>query len=142
MVCCPRQENTPGGYMSPAPVPANASSSARQFEDRPPTQPAGHLLRRVASKGQLNSPWGLALAPGDFGFFSDDLLVGNFGNGRIHAFDPAKLNGQGEFQHRGPLHSADGPPLAIPPALSLSLLMLTRKKCSGCKSSVQENDVN
>src|SRR6266850_2903731 len=74
---------------------------------------AGHLLRRVASKGQLNSPWGLALAPGDFGFFSGDLLVGNFGNGRIHAFDPAKFNGQGEFQHRGPLHSADGPPIAI-----------------------------
>src|SRR5436309_131092 len=72
---------------------------------------AGHLLRRVASKVQLNSPWGLALAPGDFGFFSGDLLVGNFGNGRIHAFDPAKLDGQGEFQHRGPLHSADGPPI-------------------------------
>src|SRR3989442_10047722 len=53
---------------------------------------AGNLLRRVASKGLLNSPWGLALAPGDFGFFSGDLLVGNFGNGRIHAFDPAKLN--------------------------------------------------
>jgi len=74
---------------------------------------AGSLLRRVASKGQLNSPWGLALAPDDFGFFSGDLLVGNFGNGRIHAFDPAKFNGQGEFQHRGPLHSADGPPIAI-----------------------------
>src|SRR5229473_1941060 len=44
---------------------------------------------------------------------SSALLVGNFGNGRIHAFDPAKLNGQGEFQHRGPLHSADGPPIAI-----------------------------
>ena len=74
---------------------------------------AGHLIRRVASRGQLNSPWGLALAPGDFGFFSGDLLVGNFGNGRIHAFDPASLNGQGEFQHRGPLHSADGSPIAI-----------------------------
>src|SRR5712691_11806691 len=74
---------------------------------------AGHLLRRVASRGKLNSPWGLALAPSDFGFFSDDLLVGNFGNGRIHAFDPAKLNGQGEFQHRGPLHAADGPPIEI-----------------------------
>src|SRR2546428_3799680 len=74
---------------------------------------AGHLLRRVASKGQLNSPRGLALAPGDFGFFSGDLLVGNFGNGRIHAFDPAQLHWQGEFQHRGTLHSADGPPIAI-----------------------------
>jgi len=74
---------------------------------------AGNLIRRVASKGQLNSPWGLALAPADFGFFSGDLLVGNFGNGRIHAFDPAKLTGQGEFQRRGPLHAADGIPIEI-----------------------------
>src|SRR5947209_7688570 len=74
---------------------------------------AGNLLRRVASKGQLNSPWGLALAPADFGFFSGDLLVGNFGNGRIHAFDPTQLTGQSEFQRRGPLHSADGSPIAV-----------------------------
>ncbi|PYP71502.1 MAG: TIGR03118 family protein [Gemmatimonadetes bacterium] len=73
----------------------------------------GNLIRRVASKGQLNSPWGLALAPASFGSFSDDLLVGNFGNGRIHAFDPAKLNGRGEFQQRGPLHAADGRPIEI-----------------------------
>ena len=74
---------------------------------------AGNLLTRVASKGQLNSPWGLALAPDDFGKFSGDLLVGNFGNGRIHAFDPTMVTGRGEFQHRGPLHSAGGPPIAI-----------------------------
>ena len=36
----------------------------------------------------LNSPWGLALAPANFGPFSHDLLVGNFGNGHINAFDP------------------------------------------------------
>jgi uncharacterized protein (TIGR03118 family) len=74
---------------------------------------AGKLIRRVASKGQLNSPWGLALAPADFGKFSNDLLVGNFGNGRIHAFDPERFTGNGEFQHRGMLHSADGRPIAI-----------------------------
>ncbi len=74
---------------------------------------AGTLIRRVASKGQLDSPWGLAMAPADFGKFSGELLVGNFGNGRIHAFDPTRLNGQGEFQHRGPLHAADGPPIEI-----------------------------
>jgi len=74
---------------------------------------SGNLLGRVASKGQLNSPWGLAFAPDKFGKFSGDLLVGNFGNGRIHAFDPQRTTGQGEFQHRGPLHSADGPPLEI-----------------------------
>jgi len=73
----------------------------------------GNLIRRVASRDNLDSPWGLALAPADFGAFSNDLLVGNFGNGRIHAFDPAKHNGRGEFQHRGPLHAADGPPIEI-----------------------------
>jgi uncharacterized protein (TIGR03118 family) len=73
----------------------------------------GHFLGRVASRGTLNSPWGLALAPADFGKFGDDLLVGNFGDGRIHAYDLADTRGNGEFKHRGVLHSAGGPPLAI-----------------------------
>jgi uncharacterized protein (TIGR03118 family) len=47
----------------------------------------GHLLSRFASHGTLNSPWGIALAPSDFGQFSGDLLVGDFGDGRINAFD-------------------------------------------------------
>jgi len=47
----------------------------------------GNFIRRIASRHKLNSPWGLALAPGDFGRFSQNLLVGNFGNGRINAFD-------------------------------------------------------
>jgi uncharacterized protein (TIGR03118 family) len=51
--------------------------------------PDGALVRRLVSQGRLNSPWGLALAPSDFGRFSGALLVGNFGNGRIHAYDPA-----------------------------------------------------
>ena len=49
----------------------------------------GNLLRRLVSNGPLNSPWGLALAPGNFGQFSNDLLVGNFGDGTINAFDPS-----------------------------------------------------
>jgi len=48
----------------------------------------GHLIKRLVSQGQLDSPWGLALAGGSFGTFSNDLLVGNFGNGHINAFDP------------------------------------------------------
>lgn len=48
----------------------------------------GNLIKRLISRGALNSPWGLALAPSNFGQFSNDLLVGNFGNGRINAFDP------------------------------------------------------
>ena len=74
---------------------------------------AGTLIRRVASRGRLNSPWGLALAPDDFGAFSGDLLVGNFGNGKINAFDPGASRGNSEYQQRGQLHSADGPPLVI-----------------------------
>ncbi len=46
----------------------------------------GTFLGRVATHGQLNAPWGLAWAPDDFGTFSGDLIVGNFGNGKLHAF--------------------------------------------------------
>lgn len=74
---------------------------------------SGNLIRRVASAGELNSPWGLALAPENFGRFSGDLLVGNFGNGRIHAFDPAQLSFAGEFKAVGLLHSAAGKPIRI-----------------------------
>jgi uncharacterized protein (TIGR03118 family) len=48
----------------------------------------GHLLQRLVSRGKLDSPWGLAVAPQGFGAFSGDLLVGNFGNGKINAYDP------------------------------------------------------
>jgi uncharacterized protein (TIGR03118 family) len=48
---------------------------------------SGNFLKRFASHGTLNSPWGLAVAPDDFGKFSHDLLVGNFGDGRINAFN-------------------------------------------------------
>jgi uncharacterized protein (TIGR03118 family) len=48
----------------------------------------GILLRRIASGGTLDAPWGLALAPANFGEFSNDLLVGNFGDGRINAYNP------------------------------------------------------
>ncbi len=47
----------------------------------------GVFLGRVATMGTLNSPWGLAIAPSSFGQFAGDLLVGNFGDGRINAFD-------------------------------------------------------
>jgi uncharacterized protein (TIGR03118 family) len=49
----------------------------------------GNFVRRLISRGALNSPWGITLAPSGFGDFSNDLLVGNFGDGRINAFDPA-----------------------------------------------------
>jgi len=53
----------------------------------------GTLLQRLATRGRLNSPWGLAFAPPSFGAFAGDLLVGNFGDGRINVIDPVT----GEF---------------------------------------------
>jgi uncharacterized protein (TIGR03118 family) len=51
---------------------------------------AGNLVRRFASQGTLNAPWGLALAPHDFGKFGGALLVGNFGGaGAINAYQPS-----------------------------------------------------
>ncbi len=49
----------------------------------------GKLIKQLVAKGALNAPWGIALAPKDFGALSNDLLVGNFGDGKINAYDPA-----------------------------------------------------
>jgi uncharacterized protein (TIGR03118 family) len=46
------------------------------------------FVRRLVSRGDLNSPWGLTLAPSSFGRFAGELMVGNFGDGRIHVYDP------------------------------------------------------
>jgi uncharacterized protein (TIGR03118 family) len=54
---------------------------------------AGNMLDRFAQHGQLNSPWGVAMAPAGFGEFGGDLLIGNFGNGHINAYNPTT----GEF---------------------------------------------
>jgi uncharacterized protein (TIGR03118 family) len=50
--------------------------------------PGGTLLRRLVSRGALNSPWGMVIAPKTFGSFAGKLLVGNFGDGYIHAYGP------------------------------------------------------
>jgi uncharacterized protein (TIGR03118 family) len=71
---------------------------------------AGNLLGRVAQHGQLNAPWGLAVAPDSFGPFAGDLLVGNFGDGEINAY--AEL-GNGHFEHRGELRDPSGKSLSI-----------------------------
>ena len=69
----------------------------------------GHLLRRFVSRGRLNSPWGLALAPADFGKFSGALLIGNFGDGRINAYDPVSGRFLGNLRNQhGQALSIDG----------------------------------
>jgi uncharacterized protein (TIGR03118 family) len=48
----------------------------------------GNFIKRFATKGTLNAPWGLAVGTANFGTFSNDILVGNLGDGTINAFDP------------------------------------------------------
>ena len=58
----------------------------------------GLLLQRLVAGGSLNSPWGLAIAPAGFGDFAGALLVGNFGNGSINAYDLTTGNFLGQMQ--------------------------------------------
>ena len=73
----------------------------------------GKLVRRFASKGKLNSPWGITSASYNFGRFSSDVLIGNFGDGRINAFD----NG-GQFL--GQVQGSDRKPITIDGLWALS----------------------
>lgn len=68
----------------------------------------GNLLRRFTDGGALNAPWGMVEAPADFGQFSKAILIGNFGDGRINAYDPAS----GAFL--GALRDASGDALSYP----------------------------
>jgi len=74
----------------------------------------GQMLQRLVSQGSLNAPWGLAVAPPDFGEFSNDLLVGNVGDGQINAFDPAT----GAW--RGVLQDAAGQAIVLPQVWGLT----------------------
>jgi uncharacterized protein (TIGR03118 family) len=69
--------------------------------------PNGDLLQRLVSRGRLDSPWAVTLAPSSFGAFGGDILVGNFGDGHIDAYDPVT----GAFQ--GELSGPGGGPIAI-----------------------------
>lgn len=58
----------------------------------------GFLIARVATRGKLNAPWGMAIAPAGFGRFGGDLLVGNFGDGRINAYNAKNYTFAGQLQ--------------------------------------------
>lgn len=76
------------------------------FVDR--YSPDGELIQSVVVGGALNAPWGIAMAPNDFGAFSNALLIGNFGDGTINGYDP------GTGAYLGALSQADGTPISIP----------------------------
>ena len=68
----------------------------------------GRKIDRIASHGPLNSPWGLAIAPSSFGEFSNDLLVGNFGDGTINVFSRTdQFLGKLDRPNGKPFHATD-----------------------------------
>src|SRR4029079_14429458 len=67
----------------------------------------GPFLQRFASRGPLDAPWAVVQAPASFGEFGGAILVGNFGDGRIHAFDPTT------GRWLGALSESRGHPLVI-----------------------------
>jgi uncharacterized protein (TIGR03118 family) len=69
--------------------------------------PAGHLLRRLVSRGKLDAPWGMVIAPAEFGDLGGALLVGNFGDGHINAYNATT----GRFL--GTLRNRNGNPIEI-----------------------------
>jgi uncharacterized protein (TIGR03118 family) len=68
---------------------------------------SGALIRQLAAGGALNAPWGIAMAPANFGAFSNALLVGNFGDGKINAYNP------NSGQLMGSLNRSNGAPIVI-----------------------------
>ena len=69
---------------------------------------SGNFIQRIATGGALYAPWGLTVAPADFGSFSNDLLVGNFGNGEILAYNPTS------DAYLGTIDGSNGLPLDNP----------------------------
>lgn len=75
----------------------------------------GNFIAAIASGGSLDAPWGLTLAPADFGIYSNDLLVGNFGDGEILVFNPTS------DEYLGTLDMSNGDPIVDPFLWSLSV---------------------
>src|SRR6266567_3862433 len=89
------QQNPAGG----PPIPGSGAGYVSVFDTN------GKFVARAISGGNLNAPWGMALAPASFGAFGGNLLVGNFGDGTINAFDATS------FAFKGQLQDAAGKPI-------------------------------
>jgi uncharacterized protein (TIGR03118 family) len=93
-------------YVYRAPVNGNDAPTGGYVDEY---DLAGRLVSRVAGGGVLNAPWGIAIAPQSFGRFGGDLLVGNFGDGRINAF---RRDGDG-WRSDGALRGRDGKAIVV-----------------------------
>jgi uncharacterized protein (TIGR03118 family) len=93
-------------YAAPAPVNGNDAPNGGYVDE---FDLQGRLVARVGSMGELHEPWGVAQAPNGFGRFSGDILVANFGSGRITAF---QRRGNG-WKFHGHLPGRNGKPLVV-----------------------------
>jgi uncharacterized protein (TIGR03118 family) len=93
-------------FASPAPVNGNDSPTGGYVDE---FDLDGRLVAHVARMGALAEPWGVALAPRGFGRFGGDLLVGNFGSGRVNAY----VRRAGDWSFAGQLPGRDGRPLTV-----------------------------
>jgi len=93
-------------YVYRAPVDGNDAPSGGYVDE---FATDGRLVARVAAKGALAEPWGLALAPRSFGRFGGDLLVASFGSGHVDAYRRTA----GDWRYDGALAGADGRPLVV-----------------------------
>jgi uncharacterized protein (TIGR03118 family) len=59
----------------------------------------GRLIARVATGRTLNAPWGLAMAPMSWGRIAGDLLVGNFGDGKVNVIEADHHHNHGYYEH-------------------------------------------
>jgi uncharacterized protein (TIGR03118 family) len=94
-------------YIARAPVDGNDAPTGGYVDE---FDLRGTLVDRVAAVGALNAPWGLALAPDGFGRYGGDLLVGNFGDGRINAY---RRSGGGRWSFDGALRGENGKPIVL-----------------------------
>ena len=78
---------------------------------------SGNFVSRFASGGALNAPWGIAMAPTGFGSIAGDVLIGNFGDGKINIFAP---NGKQLATSVGSLAGSNGQALSVPGLWSLA----------------------
>jgi uncharacterized protein (TIGR03118 family) len=74
------------------PVPGAGNGIVNVFDQE------GNFIRRFAANGPLNAPWGIVQASANFGNFGGDILIGNFGDGTINAFDPVTGNFLGQLK--------------------------------------------
>jgi uncharacterized protein (TIGR03118 family) len=86
----------------------------------------GNLITRFASRGTLNSPWGIARAPLSFGPFSGQILIGNFGDGRISGFTS-------DGSLRGQLRNTNGRAVAIEGLWSMMMQWKRSARASSCR---------